>query len=79
MQVTGISSMFFPHFNSEPIRNMRDKLRDNAAMNYKFCMGMIVNGVYVPPNHPGAVCFAHTEKDVDKILSVAEKVLSEMK
>lgn len=79
MQITGISSMFFPHFNSEPIRNNRDKLKSDVAKNREFCFGMIVNDVYLPPMHPAAICFAHTEKDVDKILNVAEKVLKEMK
>ncbi len=79
MQVTGISSLFFPHFNSEPIRTSRDKLKDDAAKNREFCLGLIVNGVYLPPNHPAAICFAHTDSDVDQILSVAEKVLKEMK
>jgi glutamate-1-semialdehyde aminotransferase len=40
---------------------------------------MIVNGVYLPPVHPGAVCFAHSEEDVERALGVAEKVLREMK
>jgi glutamate-1-semialdehyde 2,1-aminomutase len=78
IQITGISSMFYPHFNSRPVRNMRDKLRDDAKKNLEFCLSMIVNGIYLPPAHPGATCFAHTEKDVDHILSVAEKVLKEM-
>jgi glutamate-1-semialdehyde 2,1-aminomutase len=79
VQITGVSSMFYVHFNSHPVRNMRDKLRDDAKKNREFSMGMIVNGVYLPPLHPGAICFAHTENDVAYILSVAEKVLKEMK
>lgn len=79
LQATGLSSMFFPHFNSDPIRNNRDKLKSDMAKNREFCMGMIVNGVYLPPVHPAAICFSHTEEDVDKILAAAEKVLNEMK
>jgi glutamate-1-semialdehyde 2,1-aminomutase len=79
VQVTGVSSMFYVHFNSHPVRNMRDKLRDDAKKNREFSIGMIVNGVYLPPVHPGAICFAHTEDDVAYILSVAKKVLKEMK
>jgi glutamate-1-semialdehyde 2,1-aminomutase len=79
MQITGLESMFYVHFNDRPVRNMRDKLKDDAAKNREFSLGMIGNGVYLPPVHPGATCFAHTEKDVDKILSVAEEVLKEMK
>jgi glutamate-1-semialdehyde 2,1-aminomutase len=79
MQITGMCSMFMPHFNSKPIRNNRDKLRGDFAKQREFCMGMIANGVYLPPMHAGAICFAHTEDDVDRVLAVAEKVLTEMK
>jgi glutamate-1-semialdehyde 2,1-aminomutase len=79
VQVTGINSMFCIHFNSNPIRNMRDRLRDDVDKNREFSIGMIANGVFLQPMHPGATCFAHTEKDADQILSVAEKVFKEMK
>jgi len=40
---------------------------------------MIVNGIWLPPNHPAAMCFAHTEKEVDYLLSTAESILKQMK
>jgi glutamate-1-semialdehyde 2,1-aminomutase len=79
MQVTGLCSLFYPHFNSKPIRNMRDRLKDYADRNYEFCLGLIVNGVYLPPRHPGAICFAHTKEDVDYVLETAEMVLRDMR
>jgi glutamate-1-semialdehyde 2,1-aminomutase len=79
IQATGIASIFYVHFNDHPVRNMRDKLKDDAAKNYEFSMGMIVNGVYLAPAHTGALCFAHTQEDIEYILSVTEKVLKEMK
>jgi len=79
MQVTGLGSMFYPHFSPEPIRNQRDRIKADLPKNREFCLGMIVNGVYLPPNHPAAFCFAHKEEDADTVLSVAEKVLNEMK
>ncbi len=78
VQVTGEGSILYPHFNDEPVRNMRDKLRDAAARNRLFCMGLIANGVYLPPGHAAATCFAHTEADIDHVLTVSEKVLREM-
>jgi glutamate-1-semialdehyde 2,1-aminomutase len=78
LQVTGGASLFFAHFNSQPIRNNRDKVKDDVAKGREFGLGMIVNDVYWGPNRPAATCFAHTERDVDHILSVAEKVLKEM-
>jgi len=78
IQVTGEGSVFYPHFNDEPVRNMRDKLRDDAGRNRLFCMGLIANGVYLPPSHAAATCFAHTEVEIADILSVSERVLGEM-
>ena len=79
MQITGICSMFFPHFSSQPILNHRHKLIGDVAKNREFCLGMIANGVLLPPMHPAAMCFAHTERDAEQVLSVAEKVLKGMK
>jgi glutamate-1-semialdehyde 2,1-aminomutase len=79
MQITGLCSIFMPHVNSRPIRNNRDKIRGDAATQREFCLGMIVNGVYLPPMHAGAICFAHTGEDVDQILKTADKVMGEMK
>jgi hypothetical protein len=32
----------------------------------------------LPPMHAGAICFAHTDEDVDQILKTADKVMGEM-
>ncbi|MBW2370889.1 MAG: hypothetical protein JRH15_23735, partial [Deltaproteobacteria bacterium] len=79
IQMTGVGSIFYPHFNDRPIRNLRDKITDDAVKNRTFCMGLIANGVYMPPGHAGATCFAHTEDDADRILAVSEQVLEDMK
>ncbi len=76
--VSGMASMFYVHFNSRPVRNMRDKLQSDAKKNYEFSLGMIANGVYMQPNHPAATCFAHTEKDIDEVLDTADKVMKQM-
>jgi len=41
-------------------------------------MGLIANGVYMPPLHAAATCFAHTQADVDFILEIGDKVMGEM-
>lgn len=79
LQVTGVDSFFYPHFNEHPIKNLRDKLTDDAEKNRDFCMGLIANGIYLTPLHAGATCFAHTQEDIDLTLEVAEKVLEQMK
>lgn len=78
-QVTGISSVFYLHFNNQPVRSMRDKLRDDLNKSREFSLGMIAMGVNFSALHTGATCFAHTAKDIDTILGVVEEVLIEMK
>lgn len=79
LQVTGMASMFHVHFSPTPIISQRTRDKEDKVKNYEFSMGMIVNGVWLPPNHPAVICFAHTEKEVDYILSSAESVLKQMK
>jgi len=79
IQVTGEGSIFYPHFNDNPVRTMRDKMKDNAARNRLFCMGLIANGIYMPPGHAASTCFAHTEADIDYILEVSKMILGEMR
>ncbi len=78
IQVTGEGSIFYPHFNDSPVRTMRDKLKDNTTRNRLFSMGLIAHGIYAPPNHALATCFAHTDADVDYILEVSEEVMGAM-
>jgi glutamate-1-semialdehyde 2,1-aminomutase len=78
IQMTGEGSIFYPHFNEQPVMTMRDRVKDDAARNRLFCMGLVANGVYVPPNHAAATCFAHTDADVDFVLEVSAKVMAGM-
>jgi glutamate-1-semialdehyde 2,1-aminomutase len=77
-QVTGIGSIYQVHFASHPIRNRRDILRSDLAMQKEFCFGLTTNGVMQPPGHPGVVSASHTAEEVDKIIRTAERVISEM-
>lgn len=78
LQMTGACSILYPHFNTHPLRSVRDKLKDDVEKNREFCLGLVVNGVFFPPGHPAATCFAHAEADVDQILDTAENVFKEM-
>ena len=79
LKVTRINSMFYPHFNNKTISSMRDKLQDNAERCRTFCLGLVSNGVWLPPNHSGSVSFAHTEEDIDRVLSISKQVLRTMR
>jgi len=77
-QVTGIGSIYQAHFGDHPIRNRRDILRSNLAMQREFCFGLTVHGVLQPPGHPGVVSAAHTREEIEQIVTAAERVLREM-
>lgn len=78
MQITGGGSIFHVHFADHKIRNKRDAVKADAAMQTEFSMGMIANGVFLPPHHPGFTSYAHTEAEIDEVLDVAGRVLKIM-
>jgi glutamate-1-semialdehyde 2,1-aminomutase len=79
LRVNRLASTFYPHFNDQPVRNMRDRLLDDANLNRSFCMGLIANGVWLPPSHSGALSFSHSEEDIDQVINIAEKVFDQLK
>jgi glutamate-1-semialdehyde 2,1-aminomutase len=78
VQVTGISSWFGIYFTEQPIRTVRDALTSNRAQQRAFSLGLLAAGVYLPPSHPGFTSSAHTEADIEHVLDVSERVLSEI-
>ena len=44
----------------------------------RFLAPSIFTGVYLAPSHPGFTSAAHTEADVDHVLDVSERVLTEI-
>jgi len=53
-------------------------MKADPAKQYEFSMGMISKGVLLPPAHPGFICAAHTDADIDQVLRIAREVLQEM-
>jgi glutamate-1-semialdehyde 2,1-aminomutase len=77
-QVTGIGSIYQAHFADHSIRNRRDILRSNLALQKEFCFGLTAHGVMQPPGHPGVVSAAHTHEEIEQIIMTADTVLQEM-
>lgn len=78
IQVVGEACLFFPHFAIHSINNNRDKINADLDKQREFCLGLVANGIYLPPVHQGQLCFSHTEEDAEELLNVAEKVMKEM-
>jgi glutamate-1-semialdehyde 2,1-aminomutase len=77
-QVTGISSWLGLAFTDRPIRTRRDALTSDPARARAFSLGLLLGGVYLAPSHPGFTCSAHSEEDVQRVLEVSERVLTEI-
>jgi len=79
VQITGVGSMFTVHFSECPLRNVRDVLSSDRETAGAFYLGLVVNGVHILENHVGFTSGAHTDSDVEKILSAAKTVFDVLK
>ena len=80
--VTGIGSLYMVHFPKQKdliIKSPEDigKNTDIFKREYEFKVRMLNEGIYVM-HGGGAISFAHTKDDLDKIIEATKKVLIEM-
>lgn len=78
VQVTGTSSWLGLFFTGRPIRTRRDAMTADPARQRAFSLGLLLGGVYLAPSHPGFTSAAHTEADVEHVLEVSERVLTDI-
>ena len=78
VQVTGTSSMLGLSFTDRRIRSVRDSLTADRRRQLAFSLGLLANGVYLAPSHPGFTSAAHTEADVERVLEASERVLADL-
>ena len=76
--VNRATSFFQVHFGVERIINKRDQLRADKSTADQFHFGMRANGI-MASSHPLFISAAHTDQHANKVLEVAERVLTEMK
>ena len=73
VQVTGVSSLWHTHFTKEKIVDSNNAARADKEKLKKYHMHLIENGVFFLPGKTGALSTAHTEDDLDKLVSETEK------
>ena len=76
--VNGIASIIQMHAGVEDVRDRRDVLAGDIELTRKILLGMTAGGVLWPPVHPAVTSGAHTQQDVDRVLSVFDDVLSQL-
>jgi len=72
VQVTGVGSLFHTHFTREKVRDVHDVFRADRAKLLNYHMHLIMNGVFFLPKRTGALSTAHSENDIEKLLTEAE-------
>ena len=76
--VNGVASIIQMHAGVESVRDRRDVLAGDIELTRRILLGMTAGGVLWPPVHPAVTSGAHTDDDVDRILSVFDDVLSQL-
>lgn len=72
VQVTGSSSLWHTHFSKEKIDDADAAARADKERLTKYHMHLIENGMFFLPRKAGALSTAHTEADLEKLLSCTE-------
>jgi len=73
VQVTGAGSIFNTHFTKEEVRDANAAFRADRNKLVDYNLKLIENGVFFLPTHTGALSTAHSEADVQKLVSETEK------
>jgi glutamate-1-semialdehyde 2,1-aminomutase len=74
--VTGAASIAQVHLGVDQVHNRRDVLRADAAATRAFLLEMVTGGVLWPPGHPAVTSGAHSDEDVQRVITTVGKVLS---
>jgi glutamate-1-semialdehyde 2,1-aminomutase len=73
VQVTGTSSLFNIHFTREEVKDANAAFKADRKKLIDYHLRLIANGVFFLPTHTGALSTAHSEADIQKLLSETEE------
>lgn len=78
--INRIGSMMTLFFNDKPVVDYETAKNSNTGFYRKFFHSMIEKNIYLPPSQFEAffVSLAHTKKDIEKTISIAEKIFSSL-
>jgi glutamate-1-semialdehyde 2,1-aminomutase len=74
--VTGTASILQVHLGVREVHNRRDVLRADERATREFQLGMVSGGVLWPPGHPAVTSGAHSDEDVERVLTAAEAIVT---
>ena len=75
-----ISAMFGMFFTAGPVQSYEDSKKSDLSKFSKYHRGMLERGIYLAPSQfeAGFTSLAHTDADIDKTLTAAREVMSEL-
>jgi glutamate-1-semialdehyde 2,1-aminomutase len=73
VQVTGASSLFNTHFTREEVKDANAAFRADRKKLVEYDLDLIADGVFFLPTHTKALSTAHSEADMEKMLSETEE------
>lgn len=73
--VTGLGSIFMPHFGKNNVRDATDVATSNKSALYNYHLALMAeHGIFFLPGKMGAVSYAHDETDAKKLIAASEKI-----
>jgi glutamate-1-semialdehyde 2,1-aminomutase len=74
-RVTGIGSLFMPHFGKDDVRDAEDVATANRDALGRYHLALMADhGIFFLPGKMGAISFAHDERDVKRLLTATETI-----
>jgi glutamate-1-semialdehyde 2,1-aminomutase len=77
-QVTGMASWLGFYFVDAPVRDRRDVLANDLERARAFSLGLLSQGVYLPPGRPGFTSAVHSDGDIEVVLAASGRVIAEI-
>jgi glutamate-1-semialdehyde 2,1-aminomutase len=73
VQITGAGSLFNVHFTKKYIKDPQAASCADKKKAFDYNLALIANGVFFLPTHSCALCAAHSEEDIEKLLRETER------
>ena len=80
VQFNSCGSMFCAYFTDQPVHNLADAMTSDRERFKKYFHGMLNEGIYFAPSQfeAGFISAAHSEKDMEKTVTAAAKVMKQL-
>jgi glutamate-1-semialdehyde 2,1-aminomutase len=79
VQVVGVGSIFNVHFTKDEVKDALTASRADRKRLLEYNLNLIANGVFILPTHNGALCTAHSNADIEKLIVETERYTKQLK